>query len=89
MVALELLQPEFSLQNARKPHEMMTLQFGKESTDVWMEFLTFEMKHGESSRVATLYNRAVKTLKPTLADNFITEFSLIKANPESLGGISL
>lgn len=85
MAALELLQPEISLQNARKPHEMTTLQFGKENTDVWMEFITFEMKYGEPTRVSNVYNRAVKTLKPNLADNFITEFSLIKANPESLG----
>ncbi|OXU21679.1 hypothetical protein TSAR_004042 [Trichomalopsis sarcophagae] len=89
MVALELLQPEFSLRNARKPHEMMILQFGKESTDVWVEFITFELKHGEPSRVGTLYNRAITTLKPSMADNFITEYSLIKANPESLGGMPL
>ncbi|XP_011495959.1 PREDICTED: U3 small nucleolar RNA-associated protein 6 homolog isoform X2 [Ceratosolen solmsi marchali] len=85
MAALELLQPDISLQNARRPHEMTTLQFGKENTDVWMEFINFEMKYGEAIRVSNIYNRAVKTLKPKLADNFITEFSLIKANPELLG----
>ena len=84
MAALELLQPEISLQNARKPHEIKTLNFGKNTTDVWMDYITFEMKYGEPTKVPIIYNRAIKTLKPSLVDNFTTEFSLVKVNSASL-----
>lgn len=84
MAALELLQPEISVKDARKPHEMTTLQFGKENTDVWIEYITFEMKNGNATRISNIYERAVHTLKKNLADNFISEFSLIKANSGSL-----
>lgn len=84
MAALELLQPEITLYHARKPHEMATSLFGKDNTDVWMKYITFEMKHGEISKVSSIYDRAVKTLKRKLSDDFMTEYSLIKAHPESL-----
>lgn len=84
MAALELVQPEISLQNARRPHEMATLQFGKENTDCWMEYITFELKYGDPTKISNIYNRAVKTLNSQLSDNFITEYALVKTNPESL-----
>ena len=83
MSELELLQPEISLRNARKPHEMATLQFGKENADTWTDFLTFEMKYGEPLRVANIHDRAVKTLKHTLVDNFLARYSLLKMQPQS------
>lgn len=85
MATLELIQPEISLLNARRPHEMSTLQFGKENTDVWMELISFEIKYGDPTRISSIYNRAVKTLNPRSSDNFITEYALVKANSESLG----
>lgn len=79
MASLELMQPEISLRYTRKTHEMATLQFGKESTDVWMEYINFESKHGEPTKVSVIYDRAINTLKKDVVDNFITEFSLIRA----------
>lgn len=84
MVELELMQPSISLKNIRKYHEMSTLQFGRNNTSVWINYITFEMKHGDPKKVGEIHVRAVKTLEPALTDSFISEYSLIKANPDSL-----
>ena len=84
MAELELIQPEISLKHARRCHEMSTLQFGKNKTNVWIDHMTFEMKHGDPKKVGEIHRRAVNTLEPGLTDSFIAEYSLIKANPNSL-----
>ncbi|XP_054012932.1 U3 small nucleolar RNA-associated protein 6 homolog [Hylaeus anthracinus] len=84
MSELELMQPEISLKHARKCHEMSTLQFGRDNASVWIDYVTFETKYGEPKKVGELHRRAVKTLEPGLTDSFISEYSLIKANPDSL-----
>ncbi|KZC08369.1 PREDICTED: U3 small nucleolar RNA-associated protein 6 homolog [Dufourea novaeangliae] len=84
MTELELMQPELSLKYIRKCQEMSTLQFGKTSTSIWIDYIKFEMKHGDPKKVGDLHRRAVKTLEPGLTDSFISEYSLIKANPDSL-----
>ncbi|XP_015589192.1 U3 small nucleolar RNA-associated protein 6 homolog [Cephus cinctus] len=83
MAAMELMQPEISLKNARRPHEMATLQFGKSHTDVWMDYINFEMNHGDPKRVAEIHRRAVKSLDSSLAEKFVTQFSLLKAKAEN------
>ncbi|KOC63457.1 U3 small nucleolar RNA-associated protein 6 like protein [Habropoda laboriosa] len=81
MMELELMQPEVSIKHIRKCNEMSTLQFGKNNTSVWIHYITFEMKHGDPKKVGEIHRRAVKTLEPALTDSFISEYSLIKANP--------
>ncbi|CAK9829319.1 U3 small nucleolar RNA-associated protein 6 homolog [Anthophora retusa] len=81
MMELELMQPEVSLKHIRKCNEMSTLQFGKNNTGVWIHYITFEMKYGDPKKVGDIHRRAVKTLEPALTDSFISEYSLIKANP--------
>ncbi|XP_012267956.2 U3 small nucleolar RNA-associated protein 6 homolog [Athalia rosae] len=80
MAAIELMQPEISLKHARRPHEMATMQFGGSNTDVWMDYVMFELKVGDPKKVGEIHMRAVKTLEAPLADSFITEYSLIKTN---------
>lgn len=84
MIELELMQPEISLKHTRKCYEMSMLQFGRNNTNVWIDYITFEMKYGDPKKVGELHRRAVKTLEPELTDSFISEYSLIKANPNSL-----
>ncbi|XP_034936563.1 U3 small nucleolar RNA-associated protein 6 homolog [Chelonus insularis] len=88
MAALELIQPEICKQNARRPHEVAALQFGKNNTEVWIKYIVFEMKYGDPLKVSNIYQRAVKTLNPVDADNFISKYSLIKANPETIESLS-
>ncbi|XP_078040892.1 U3 small nucleolar RNA-associated protein 6 homolog isoform X2 [Augochlora pura] len=84
MTELELMQPEISLKRFRKCHDMSTLQFGKNNTSVWIDYIKFEMKHGDPTKVGDLHRRAVKTLEPGLTDSFISEYSLMKADPNYL-----
>ncbi|KAI4494977.1 hypothetical protein M0804_001178 [Polistes exclamans] len=84
MADLELMQPEIVLKYARRPYEMATLQFGKTNPKVWIDYIIFEMKHGEAKKVGEIHMRAVKTLDAALTDTFITEYALIKANPDSI-----
>ena len=82
MIELELMQPEISVKHVRKYNEMSTLQFGKNDTSIWIDYIMFEMKHGDPKKVGELHGRAVKTLEPKLTDSFISEYSLIKAKPD-------
>ncbi|XP_076649775.1 U3 small nucleolar RNA-associated protein 6 homolog isoform X2 [Halictus rubicundus] len=82
MAELELMQPEISLKHLRKCNDMSTLQFGKNDTSVWIDYIKFEMKHGDPTKVGDLHRRAVKTLEPGLTDSFISEYSLMKADPD-------
>ncbi|KAK2586790.1 hypothetical protein KPH14_011815 [Odynerus spinipes] len=58
MAELELMQPEVVQKYARHPHEMATLQFGKNNVRVWMDYVVFEMKHGDPKRIGEIHRRA-------------------------------
>ncbi|XP_035731894.1 U3 small nucleolar RNA-associated protein 6 homolog [Vespa mandarinia] len=88
MAELELIQPEVVLKYARRPHEMAALQFGKNNTKVWIDYIIFEMKHGDPKKIGEIHRRAVKTLEAPLTDTFISEYALIKANPDSINSVS-
>lgn len=45
-----------------------------------MWYIKFEEKYGDAKLVPQLYDRATKTLKPSLVDGFISEFNLSKAD---------
>lgn len=84
MADLEVLQPNVCKLNARKPHELSALQFGKSHIEVWLDYILFEMKHGDSMKVSDIHRRAVKTLEPAKTDQFITQYSLLLANSENI-----
>lgn len=84
MIELELTQPEISVKHVRKCNEMSILQFGKNNINVWIEYIKFEMKHGDPKKVGELHRRAVKTLEPELTDSFISVYSLLKAGSDSI-----
>ncbi|XP_017885993.1 U3 small nucleolar RNA-associated protein 6 homolog [Ceratina calcarata] len=84
MIELELVQPEISAKHVRKCNEMSILQFGKNNTSVWMEFIKFEMKHGDPIKVGELHRRAVQMLESELVDSFLSEYSLLKVSSDSI-----
>ncbi|XP_057332937.1 U3 small nucleolar RNA-associated protein 6 homolog [Microplitis mediator] len=84
MASIELSQPEINKVNARYPHEMATLQFGKTNVDVWIEYVTFETNYGDLLNISSIHQRAIKTLNPIDADNFISKFELLKINSEPM-----
>lgn len=77
------MRPDLSLKHARKPHELATLQFGKSNTDVWINYITFEIEHGEPKLAGELHARAVKWLDAGLVDKFISDYALLKTNLET------
>lgn len=84
MIEIEIMQPKISLQHTRNVFELAIMQFGKVKMDLWMDYAIFEMKHGDPVKSSEIYTRAVKTLYAKLADKFISEYTLLKANPESI-----
>lgn len=84
MAELELMQPEVVQKYARRPHEMAVLQFGQNNVRVWLDYIIFEMNHGDPKKIGEIHRRAVKTLEPALTDSFISEYTLLKANPDSM-----
>ncbi|KMQ92686.1 u3 small nucleolar rna-associated protein 6-like protein [Lasius niger] len=83
MATLEYVQPEASVEHARHPYRMATQHFGTDDTSVWMDYIRFEMKHGDPKEVGKIYARAVKTLKGSLTNSFMMEYSLIAAKHDS------
>lgn len=83
MAMLECLQPEASLKHIRLSHENATQQFGSDNISVWLDYIKFEMKHGEPKKTGSIHMRAVKTLNCNLTDSFIKEHSLFLAKPDS------
>ncbi|XP_046403619.1 U3 small nucleolar RNA-associated protein 6 homolog isoform X2 [Ischnura elegans] len=78
MAYLEGLQPVVNLKHARKCFELACDQFGKSNTDVWMEYVKFEMHKGSPENITAIYWRAKKTLDSLQGDIFVSEFSLLK-----------
>ncbi|XP_043477850.1 U3 small nucleolar RNA-associated protein 6 homolog [Leptopilina heterotoma] len=83
MIEIENMQSKISLQYTRNAYELAIMQFGKNRTDLWLDYTIFEMKHGDPLKAAEIHARAVKTLYAKLTDKFIADYTLLKANPES------
>lgn len=77
-VIIQLQSPE-SRNRLRKCYENATLQFGKCNTNVWIDYIKFERDHGEPKRMTLIFNKAKNTLAPFLIDDFMAEFTLLKA----------
>ncbi|XP_071442395.1 U3 small nucleolar RNA-associated protein 6 homolog [Hetaerina americana] len=78
MVQLEGMQPKVNLKHARKCFELACDQFGKSKTDVWMEYIKFEMHKGCPENITQIYQRAQETLDDLKSDSFVSEFNILK-----------
>uniref|UniRef100_A0A1B0C6L3 U3 small nucleolar RNA-associated protein 6 homolog C-terminal domain-containing protein n=1 Tax=Glossina palpalis gambiensis TaxID=67801 RepID=A0A1B0C6L3_9MUSC len=63
----------------RKCYVNATHYFGKTNSQVWIDYIKFERDQGVPKNMAHLYERAKSTLDKQLVDNFMTEFTLLKA----------
>ncbi|XP_033211584.1 U3 small nucleolar RNA-associated protein 6 homolog [Belonocnema kinseyi] len=84
MIEIEIMQPETNVGKVRECFEIAILQFGGTNMDVWMDFVNFETNHGDPVESAKIHTRAVKALIAPLVDKFISEYSLLKADPGSI-----
>jgi len=84
MIMLELVQPETLPKYVRRPYERAVLQFGTSITSLWINYIKYEMKHGDPKRASDIHERAIKTLDHRLTYSFIQEYSLIAAKSDSI-----
>lgn len=84
MADLEMIQPDIILKFARRPFELAIAQFGKIDFKIWINYIVFEMRHGDPKKVGDIYKRAIKTLDASLTETFTSHYTLTKANPNLL-----
>lgn len=84
MISLELVQPETVPKHVRQPYEMAIRQFGTNNTSIWIDYIKYEMKHGDPKKASDIHERAVKTLDRSLTYSFIADYSLIAAKSDSI-----
>ncbi|XP_054728005.1 uncharacterized protein LOC129237345 [Anastrepha obliqua] len=78
-----ILKTKKDTERRRQVYENMVLQFGKENTSVWMEYVRFECSFGDKNRVTHIYDRAKATLNENLVYPFQMEYDLKKENFKS------
>lgn len=92
-LSLKFFQLMIDIENSNLPpraailrsyFEDATSQFGETSTDLWIKYILFELKHpeGKPEQAAVLYQRAVKTLHEQFTDEFIAAYSLLDPSKE-------
>lgn len=84
MADLEVNQSNICKDSARKPYDIATLQYGKTDVEIWLDYIVFEMKHGDPMKVSSIHRRAIKTLESSKIDSFVTQYSLLLADSENI-----
>lgn len=79
MINIENAHATPSVHRLRGYFEDATMEFGQTSTELWLKYITFELKHieGKPECAGVLYQRAVKALKDELVDEFIAKYTLL------------
>ncbi|EFN69487.1 U3 small nucleolar RNA-associated protein 6-like protein [Camponotus floridanus] len=77
MIALEYLQPEISLKHMRYVYDVMTHQFGAENMSIWIDYCSFEMKHGDPKKPGEIYKRAINVLNRNLIETFMEDYGIL------------
>ncbi|XP_059484822.1 U3 small nucleolar RNA-associated protein 6 homolog isoform X2 [Neocloeon triangulifer] len=78
MVEIELQQEKVDVKSARKCYELACDQFGGNDSDIWMDFINFELKFGSKTLIAGLYMRASKTLAKSESEIFIQKYHALQ-----------
>lgn len=77
MIYLEMGKPGTVAVNLiRNIHKLACQQFGQSRTDVWLDFIRFELSN-KAENISDIYNQAKTTLNPSLTDTFMSEFALL------------
>lgn len=77
MIALEYVQPEISIKRMRHLYDMMTQQFGAKNVSIWIDYINFEMKHGDPKKIGEIYKRALNMLDNNLKSIFMNDHNLL------------
>eukprot|EP00794_Sanderia_malayensis_P009213 gene9213-10187_t len=78
---IESQQEVPSVKEIRKAHETALTEFGKSSTDCWLDYVKFELKQAATAvdTVNRLYWRAMKTLGGEYVGDFVEKYNLLQA----------
>uniref|UniRef100_A0A6M2DFR0 Putative u3 small nucleolar rna-associated protein 6 n=1 Tax=Xenopsylla cheopis TaxID=163159 RepID=A0A6M2DFR0_XENCH len=79
MAFLESLQTEPDMKNWRDTHTNATYLFGKNNKDVWIDFIKFELEHGDASEIPAICAKAKENLNSSLLDIFQLDLNKISA----------
>ncbi|KAJ6639809.1 U3 small nucleolar RNA-associated protein 6 like [Pseudolycoriella hygida] len=71
MSEIEELQVKPDVNSWRKCLYLASMNYGADNVDVWLNFVKFELKHGDPKRASGIAEQAVKTLKKEHVDAFI------------------
>lgn len=77
MIELEMARFTPSAEIIRNIYKTACQQFGKEKTDVWMDYIKFELELGDPANVSEIYNQAKNTLNENLVYIFSTDFAIL------------
>lgn len=78
MIRLEESSPDSNIEQLEKYYEEALNKFGISSDKLWLSYIQLQNKIGKSKLTSSLYWKALKTLKPNMADKFTEKFSLWK-----------
>lgn len=71
----EYFQLQRDKREERNVLETMVHVFGATRPDSWIRYMRYEREFGDPMQVTQLYQRAIKTLKPELLDDFNTTYN--------------
>ncbi|CAH0398639.1 unnamed protein product [Chilo suppressalis] len=78
MIDIEKAQDKKNIKIIRKYYECLVQHHGKESIEVWMDYIKFESELGNAQFAPNIYRRAIGALKKELVDEFIKAQTLSK-----------
>lgn len=79
MMELELARFTPNIEIIRNIHKTACQQFGEEKTEVWMDYVKFELDLGDPTNVSKIYNQAKTTLNENLVSIFTTDFAILNS----------
>lgn len=61
----------------RYVYDVMTHQFGAENMSIWIDYCSFEMKHGDPKKPGEIYKRAINVLNRNLIETFMEDYGIL------------
>ena len=80
MAELEEEQEPVDVDKLRGVYRAACTHVGAERADLWMAYARFERDRGSPELASGVYKRAVKSLRPEEADEFVTQHAKMVAN---------
>lgn len=80
MISIESLQEKPDVKQIRKIYECAILSHGSLNTDIWNDYIEFEIVTGNPTAAPEIYRRALSALTPLLIVDFIDKQAMHRTN---------